>query len=146
MNTTETKQKLGPRQQFFVNSLKKNGHRQLKNALGMKTGNKEYKACCLGEATICINRLKKKQIFNSIAKNGFIVNSVGGKSVLSKYEKDYYKFINLEGKFLKDVKHEVYGAIKSFRSLISLNDGDVPWKEIAEIIERDPSNVFTEEI
>ena len=127
--------KLGKLQQMWVDSLRKHPERQTANFLG-KGNPKDYLACCLGEALLCIYRSRKKKLpfFNS-----FIIDISNTKLLESYLEIGLH---NSLGSFLHLIKYKE----KHYESLAGLNDSGVSWIEIADIIEKEKDNLFTRSV
>lgn len=108
---------------------------QTKDVLGFKTEDNEagYRACCLGEAQLCINRLEGIELF--------INNKIFSGKMDTELDLTSYKKLNLTsptGHFKKEFKY-----LNGDGSLANLNDNGYTWKQIAKIIRKNPRNVFT---
>lgn len=137
-----SKFKYTPVQELWLSQLEKHPERQTKETLGHKNikenGKQDrripYFACCLGEAAICISRIKKNKLpFNF---EGDIYDD--SDNYLSKS----YKKMGLrseEGFF----KNANFKYLKGHKSLDELNDNGFTWPQIAKIIRKNPNNIFT---
>ncbi len=136
----KTKIELGPIQLKWIESLKAHPERQTKNILGQ--GNpKEYKACCLGEALLCIYRDKKKKL---PFKDGSILsfNEQQTKSRSALYEFSKLGLRGDMGEFSKAIRFK--GLL--YASLAQLNDGGASWPEIATLIVKHKNKLFTKSV
>lgn len=130
------KQKLGPLQEYWVTQLEKYPEKQLTGRLFEGTSSKDYKACCLGEAILCVNRVNKKKIWST----EIIQQEM--ELVLTQNTIEKYGFYSKRGKF----KNNNFKYLKYNNSLASLNDGGFTWPEIPAIIRRNPANVFSKAV
>jgi hypothetical protein len=128
--------KLGKLQKFWIEQLKKHPEKQTKKMLGEGTSD-NYKACCLGELHLCAFRLEKKKL--PFIDNQIYDGQKYGGTLASSYKK--YGLLSPQGTFKKD-----YDYHKDSESLAHLNDKGVSWTEIADIIERNPENVFNKSV
>ena len=122
--------KLGPLQTLWLKQLRAHPERQGRSSLGW--GNpKKYKACCLGEIHLCAARLAKKKL-----------PFVDGKIVDTNNEKV------LKTAYLNYGLRSENGSSNNFDQscLSSLNDNELSWTEIADLIEKKPSNYFTKSV
>ncbi len=147
---------LGPIQQKWVEDLMSYPERQIKNILGRKEDDGTIRACCLGQALLSFCeiegiepnfiRSEQDQCGSDVAE--FWLKDLGDESF---YDEDdlgsSYREIGLHdeiGKiaFGKGLSYdgEVYSA------LAHANDGEVPWKVIAEFIINNPKAVFNESV
>lgn len=132
----ETTFKLGPLQTLWLQQLRKYPERQTIYILGKGTP-KSYKACCLGEIHLCAARLAKKKL-------PFVNGEI--------YDGDDQTLNNSFNKYgLKDrtghcIKNEFNTSKGMFSQLSGANDEGVTWTEIADIIEKDPTNFFTKSV
>lgn len=130
-----TKFEMGPLQKLWVASLRKHPERQMKESLGHGDA-KEYKACCLGELHLCYNRMKHKKLPFDQGNRIFDIKD-GSFSYLTDSWKKYG---------LRSDNGELRNSVKNTGSLAALNDNGISWTEIADIIEKDPGNVFTKSV
>lgn len=116
-------------------------------------GDKEYKACCLGEALMVLHRMKV--LDKSPFENNKIVSREKRFDIdcLSVQELQEYELLGLRGAsgdlneavYLHDfVKLYPSQANKKLGSLAEMNDSGISWIQIAEYIENNPDNVFIE--
>ena len=127
--------KLGKKQQEWVNQLKKYPERQYSSKLGHKDANDKIRACCLGQALIC---MKGRWAFD---EDGEIYDGS------SDYPKNSFEDIGLityTGEF-KDGKYHQIGDCYQ-KSLADANDDGATWLEIAEFIENNPEVVFNKSV
>lgn len=113
---------IGSLQEEWLSRLEKYPEKQHKGSLGYQVGS-SYKACCLGEAAMCLGVAK----FDSA---GMMFNQES-----SAYLWDY----ELLGLYSKEGMSRY-----SNTSLSKLNDADKTWPEIAKIVRDNPSNFFKE--
>jgi len=130
--------KLGKLQGAWIQSLKKNPERQMSSQLG-NGAPKCYTACCLGELHIVHHKLSKKKLpFDNGAlrdgKHGTILGNSWRKYALRDSSGAFKTPVMLEDKDEKCV------------SLANMNDRGVTWTQIAEYVENNLDNVFTESI
>jgi hypothetical protein len=126
LNNTQ-QMKLGPLQKKWVKSLKENPDRQLKDRLGVRSGD-GYKACCLGEVAMILG-------ICTFDADGFM-----------KIGSEYY---DLTGHYHKMGLRDECGEIADdpYNSLACLNDDrDHTWPEIAYLIESAPELFFTKSV
>lgn len=110
---------LGPKQEQWLQALESGDYEQ-----GRVRLEKNNRFCCLGVANKCLN-----------------LGEDDKHCLLHTYEE--LGLLNESGSFLKSVI--VNGS--AYTTLIGLNDiGSVSFKEIAAIIRKDPSNVFTHSV
>lgn len=122
--------KLGPLQRKWVETLKKYPHRQTTKVLGERKKNGHIKACCLGQALLCLLEHKGEEL-----PVGELTS--GGPSIRSELSEHY------EELGLYDDVGQIYG---SDDCLAEMNDHGRTWKEIAEFIESNPEKVFTKSV
>lgn len=139
--------KLGPIQELWLSQLEKYPERQTNNRLGFKLSDGTYKACCLGEALLCIHRVKKWKLPFDTGVGAPIIDGNGGSA--ASLRRSYMK-IGLRdsvGTFEnvvpasdeKDSRHR-----KQCASLADMNDSGMSWPRIAAYVRTNPENVFTE--
>lgn len=122
-----TKQKLGPEQQKWIDALKSGKYKQ--GAVYLKS---ERAYCCLGIAVELIDGFSDETTFMGIA----ITTDEGKTCALPTSAMKHFKFLDDFG----DASHRVHAE-----SLSYLNDCGASFKQIAEIVENDPSVYFTGE-
>ena len=120
-----TRMQMGPLQIKWLDSLRRNGHRQCKGQLGVRLKD-DYEACCLGEYLI----VAELATFDS---NGELLDVDSKYALYDSYEK--------LGLYSSDGANVIGGA-----SLATLNDGGLPWHKIADIIESAPQHYFTKSV
>lgn len=128
---------LGPLQKEWIARLRANPEKQMREALGRKTKEKdEYKACCLGEAGLMLGTLEWKEFGNSQL---LILRNPGEGNGMTLYAHEKLGLRTSNGSFweLHLPENE-----KVFASLSDMNDNGYTWAEIADYIEANPTNVF----
>lgn len=117
---------LGPVQRAWIKSLREHPERQAPGRLGKKVNDDEYTACCLGEGGL---------IAGVCHWDGDRIRVIGGSR--HSLSNESYKALGLMGSCgeTKDMVEE--------NSLANLNDRDVTWPEIADILEKNPHQYFT---
>ena len=114
---------LGPIQKQWIRNLREHPERQASAFLGYVKGN-DIKMCCLGQLLYCV---KGDSCLN---EEGRIKDGpVHKASLVSSYEE-----LGLR---------DGLGSSVVGRNLSELNDFYKTWPEIADIVEKDPSNYFT---
>ena len=133
-------------QLLWLDRLEKYPERQMTNQLGVLTeedtgkGPMKYRACCLGEAAICMVMVNKKSPRILLDKsNGRELHEQPNANGSSTALTHTYQKLNLRdntGAFKK--KYLSYGC------LMSMNDSTkMSWTDIAKYIRENPENVFT---
>jgi hypothetical protein len=120
---------LGPIQQQWVDSLRKYPERQYVGILGRRSIEGTIKACCLGQAKICLDG---EDAFNNA---GIITSYRFGTSYLSNYDANRLGLHSGGGEIID-------GMLKESNNLASANDRGATWAEIADFIEQNPEKVF----
>lgn len=118
---------------LWLSQLEKYPERQTKTILGEGTPSK-YKACCLGEAELCIHRIAKTKLpfVKTYDQLPFQILSGIETSLLSNESYRKLKLNDNQGKILNGKKS----------SLADMNDGGFTWPEIAKFIRENPKKVF----
>jgi hypothetical protein len=131
--------KLGPIQKAWLKSLREHPERQCSGKLGQKF-NKNYLACCLGEALITYCKMKKRRI--PFTGEGILIDGSNDRTsyLSSSFEK--LGLISSSG-----MSHSpFYINNEEYYGLASANDNGVTWPQIADIIEANPENFFTKSV
>lgn len=144
---------LTPLQEKWLKRLEQFPERQLQKSLGIidfKT--KEYRACCLGEALVCILEEEGKSISDIFNKNGILYDFNDRLNQTDSYIDFHYSQLGLispQGHLNQIAK--INGD--NYQTLAGMNDGvkdldgyqlasDLTWPEIAAYIRANPENVF----
>ena len=127
--------KLGSIQKLWIKQLCKYPERQIVHDLGIRISKRKYKACALGELLLCKYRIQKK-------KFPFIgLTLMDEDNPYSLFSYDSLGLYNSTRRFKsKDKKTGKY------YSIAGLNDTRHSWRNIAEIVLRDPKNVFYKKV
>lgn len=145
---------IGPLQEMWLKSLEEHPERQMKSVLG-KGSPDDYKACCLGEALICIAKFKGEDILSLFVDEYIKDLAPSDESDAKEYMDHSYKIMGLnspqgEIKYGADIpklmsnRHTVYEA--DVTTLAHANDGGQTWPEIAAFIRAYPETVFTHSV
>lgn len=118
----------GPLQTAWLKSLREHPERQMRDLLGQRCSDGSYKACCLGEAGLIANVCMFNERGELRTKNGLISDC---------YLDDVYTSIGLRS---RDGQRKDDGN----KELSHLNDTGYTWPQIADIIEAEPEQYFTE--
>lgn len=119
---------------LWLSQLEQYPERQTKTILGEGTPRK-YKACCLGEAELCIHRIAKTKLpfVKTSSQLPDQIFSGVEEQVLSKESYEKLKLRNDKGSILNG----------KYSSLTYMNDdGGITWPEIAKFIRENPEKVF----
>lgn len=146
--------KIGPLQEKWLRQLELHPERKTKGILGKKNRKGNIKACCLGQALICLRRFEGgKAPFN---ERGKIVDVAKNKDENTATLEYSYKKLGLRGEGgsfggkIEDIeKGENAYNIKSLADMNdeSLNGKPVfTWPDIAKFIRENPTVVFTKSV
>lgn len=133
----------------WIKALREHPERQTQGSLGEKnpiTG--ELRLCCLGQALLCLNPDIKFSCGGiSLLDEGDDITA----SALTKSRVliNSYKKLNLRssnGSLLKSYKEHPEKKGYSYDSLTEMNDHGFTWIQLADYIETNPENVFTNHI
>lgn len=129
---------LGPIQKQWVAELRAHPEQQLRGTLGSKQLSGEEQMCCLGKGGLIAGVCKWNG--SKLETKGNRFNSV---HLLSD---NTYKKLGLYSEMGK-LKEKIIFKDIEFWSLANLNDNNaVTWLDIANIIEKNPENVFAESV
>lgn len=129
-------------QLLWLDTLEKHPERQIDSVLGVGTP-ENYRACCLGQAKICLLEFNGENISKAFSGIRIIDGESGDDwKVLSRSYKEFH---------LRDesgsLKVPFRKGIEKFSMLTEMNDGmgnvKFNWTEIAAYIRANPENVFT---
>lgn len=129
MTEQPVKQKLGPNQEKWVQALESGEYLQGIGHLNINNTN----FCCLG--VLC--ELESSKLTKRLCEHRRDILYDNNSCFLPDILYNLYGFMSRQGDFKGNVGMDC--------SLASLNDNGVSFKEIAQIIRDDPSNVFTKE-
>lgn len=118
---------------MWLHNLVNYPERQMKNALGEGTMD-NYKACCLGEALICIHRQAGTKAFDG--RSNVLRSSPKAQAALHQTQVDILRLRSIAG----DVS--LPGKLADSDSLTEMNDDGKSWVEIAKFIYKNPFRVF----
>lgn len=126
---------LGPIQTEWIKSLREHPKRQLKNSLGKKEGF-SYKACCLGELLCVAKKLAGEP--EPFDEDGVLYSRHHNNT------RSYSSLFNHEKFGLRSNNGDLYNSYAGYTCLAQMNDKGMTWPEIADYIEANSDNVFTE--
>lgn len=136
--------KMGPLQRKWIEELKTTDKQQIEGYLCTDDG----RYCCLGILCEVLN-LDKRVTHERVDCDSFVVEfySPNSKVMSDKYQlpQHVHSIVNLSDELGRVIKHNVEHVTTEdgYNCLADMNDSGISFKEIAEIIEVDPSNFFT---
>lgn len=131
----ETPFELGPIQKQWLSDLRKYPERQMRKMLGAEQGDGTLRLCCLGQGLITLCEINNQ---TPMFRGGHLFD--GGDDTC--LEESYKKLGLIESTGWLATQATMNG--RWFHSLLSMNDNGLTWPEIADYIEANPTNVFTE--
>lgn len=124
--------KLGPLQTKWVEALEAHPNRQTAGHLGHVDGNGDIRACCLGQALLCL--------YGYAAIQSGLIRSGTIHGTLNPIDRDILGLYTHSGS-IRQGEYISYND-REFRTLAQANDGGVPWSFIAKFIRENPESVF----
>lgn len=119
---------------LWLSQLEKYPERQTKTILGEGTPRK-YKACCLGEAELCIHRIAKTKL-PFVKTSSQSPNQIFSEARTLVLSDESYQKLKLNGD-AGDIRDERYSSLANMN-----DDGGLTWPEIAKFIRENPEKVF----
>jgi hypothetical protein len=146
---TQNKFELGPIQKEWVRRLREHPERQTMGQLGYKRSDLDvpYRACCLGEGSILLCELNKKDLqWDKIDETESLYDLISNGCRDSLSDEDYTA-LGLRDKIGSFAKsYEYPDTYNIYGSLAEMNDEGMTWIQIANYIEANPENVFVKSV
>lgn len=142
---------IGPLQEIWLNHLETHPGRQMTGKLGRLENNEnkvKYKACCLGQALVCLKQFSQGDSFNVeslFAADGDMLEP--GSNVRYDLTNSFHELglRDSVGSFTGEVVYSKKDS-SAICSLANLNDQGWTWSEIAKFVRSNPNRVFTKSV